>query len=468
MTKIEPGISGPAKERKRKRDRRAAAGAVVLLAAAGTAAFLYLSRSTPPAAPCPACVSWGQNFHPATPAIAAVESKIATENGIVAKSRKPFVTIALLIPLTYNTSSDVTPDRMADQLRAAYLAQLAMNGSRGEVAVRLLLADEGTSAEETAIPAATQLIYMESSIHLVAVAGMGVSMANTQTVAHMLGHGHHLAMFGAVATGDDLNAGKYEGYDQVVPNTKAQVGQLGKTLTAATHGVLVYSQQATDVYTANLKADMMSTFRPILSPLAQGFTPGVDTDPDFQQIADETCYTSHPPYLFFAGRAVILKSLIQQFQLDSNCANKKIVIVTGADGDGLPLGDTLPSPSGVSVSVIYTNDFDVHSLTAAFTKAYEGSFRSSDPGLKGLTDTWTIGTYNAMEAAWIAIEDAFKATTPDAPGKANVLQESTTLNGESSPDGATGRFSLTASGQLYQPVVPVYEDSDGNRLILPG
>ena len=131
--KITPGRSNPTTRRdarkRRRRIRLAAVAAAVVLAGAGTGTGLYLSRSTRPAAvqPCVACVSYGVAFDPASSAMRTVEADIAAENrAVVKRDGNRYVTIALLIPLTYSGTSDASLSRMTDQLRGAYLAQAAM------------------------------------------------------------------------------------------------------------------------------------------------------------------------------------------------------------------------------------------------------------------------------------------------------------------------------------------------------
>lgn len=57
---------------------------------------------------------------------------------------------------------------------------------------------------------------------------------------------------------------------------------------------------------------------------------------------------------------------------------------------------------------------------------------------------------------------------PTLPGKADVLEMSNQLNGESAPTGATGSFSIGTDGKLLSPDVPIYEDTGGVRITLQG
>jgi hypothetical protein len=470
--KITPGRSNPTTRRdarkRRRRIRLAAVAAAVVLAGAGTGTGLYLSRSTRPAAvqPCAACVSYGVAFDPASSAMRTVEADIAAENrAVVKRDGNRYVTIALLIPLTYSGTSDASLSRMTDQLRGAYLAQAAMF-SQGTVGVRLLLANEGTSTEQSAKQTVSQLMAMETAVHLVAVVGLGVSVSNTETVADQLQR-DHMPMFGAVMSADEFNGTRYSGLDQMVPDDSAQVAVLKATLPAPSRAVLVYDQQATDIYTGNLKADLSQAFGKSLTDQPQPFTPGPDTNSDFEKIADDACYTGGPPpVVFYAGRVSVLQSLIKQFQSAGNCRDKQITIVTAGDGDGLSPATTKPSADGVRVSVIYSDVFNLSRLDTSFRASYDSQFGPGTPAGEGLADTWTIGTYNAMEAAWAAIERGYQVTMPDLPAKSDVLDKSSLLNGEYAPTGAAGSFSLGADGRLQSPDVPVYEDVKGTRVTL--
>jgi len=470
---ITPGTSERGR-RQRKRLRTTLAAVLAVVIAGGIVAVLQ------PGAPCPGCVSDGsQVFEPGSRAMRLAEDAIQQENAGVTSGGKPYVSVALLIPLTSGATSDAWAARMADQLRGAYLALRSMNGQDG-LGVRLLLANEGTSAELAAGQAVGQLMTLEGGPdHLVAVVGMGLSNGNTMAAAKTL-ETDRMPMFGAVMSADELNGDRVHGLDQMVPDdfaqvkalaqARARVPALARALPGNLHGLLVYDQQPDDLYPGNLKTDFRHVFRASLAGEAEPFTPDPPyADVEFGKIASDVCYEDGPPpVVFFAGRANALASFIKMLKGTWQCQDKKITIVTGGDGDGLKQGATSLSPGSGQVSVIYPDVFDLSKVTVPFAQSYRRQLASIDPRADGLGDTWTLGTYNAMQAAWTAIKLGYRARKPTLPGKAAVLEMSNQLNGESAPTGATGAFSIGTDGKLLSPDVPIYEDTGGVRITLQG
>lgn len=453
----------------KQRARRILVGMVVL-AVAGTGVGVFLTRSQTPQPPCAACISNGSRvFAGADPAMRAVLAAVSKENAAVRSRKRPYVSVMLLNPLTSGQGSDVTPTRMVDELRGAYLAQVHMNAAN-TLGVQLLLDNEGTSAEAAEGPAVRQLMTMEGTPdHVVAVAGLGVSTAQTAAAATTLAR-NGMPMFGAVTSANQFNGDKFSGMVQVVPDVAAQVAFLAENLPNPHSAVLVYDQQASDYYTSDLRSGFSQAFAKSLNNEPQPFTPGVsDTAIEFKAIADEVCYTGGPPpTVFYAGRASVLAALIQQFQGDNNCRGKKITMVTAGDGDGLDPALTASTPGAGQVSVIYTDIVNLDRLTPVFKQLYEHTLATLDPGSTGLNDTWMVATYNAVMAAWAAIQTAYEATAPKIPTKGDVLGLVVRLNGMFAPLGATGSFSLSTVGELTSPDIPIFEDASGRRTIFQG
>lgn len=457
------------RERRKRRKQRiwATAAAVIVLTGAGTWAGLYLSRTIRPVPqpPCVACVSDGSRaFAGDDAAIRAVLTAIANENAAVRDRKEPYVSIMLLNPLTAAASSDVTPTRMADVLRAAYLAQVTMNAT-DTLGIQLLLDDEGTSTEAAERLAVGQLLTMRGAPgRVIAVAGLGVSIAPTAAAATTLARAG-MPMFGATTSSDEFNGDTFPGLAQVTPDVAEQVARLTTVIPAPRDAVLVYDQQTSDYYTSDLRAGFSKAFANSMTGIAQPFTPSeAETNIQFKAIADEVCYTSGPPpVVFYAGRASVLAALIQHFQNDGNCQHKKITMVTGADADGLAPTATASPPGDGQVSVVYTDIFDLNKLTPAFRQSYEHTLGALDPEATGLSDLWTVATYNAMMAAWTAIQAAYQATAPKLPTTVDVGDFADRLNGEFATPGAVGPFSLGPDGKLLLPDIPVFEDSAGRR-----
>jgi len=171
--------------------------------------------------PCGAgCVTFGSAPLSSDQEMLDVESAIANGN---ATSGGPYVSVALLDPFTYSTSGTISQVRIIDELRGAATAQRVAN-SQGGIKIHLLLANEGTSGEEGEAQAVQLIEQLEVPDHIVAVAGMGLSTANTQTAAAALS-ADGIPMFGAVTTGDDFDSNTYQGFYQIVPDVAAQVKQ---------------------------------------------------------------------------------------------------------------------------------------------------------------------------------------------------------------------------------------------------
>jgi hypothetical protein len=460
------------RERRQRRSRQILVGALgVVVVVAGTSAGLYLTRPTPkaPQPPCLSCISDGSRAFPGDDqAMRAVIAAIGKENVAVrARKGRPYVSIMLLNPMTPGVGSDLTPTRMVDILRGAYLAQVTMNDA-GTLGIQLLLDDEGTSAEAKEGPAVKQLLTMEGAPdHVVAVAGLGVSTAKTAAVAAALSR-DGMPMFAADTAANEFNGNTFNGMVQMVPDVTEEVTQLAQQLPTPQSAVLVYDQEATDYYTRDLRTAFTQDFAKSLTDEAQPYMPGVsDTNVEFQAIADEVCYTSGPsPTVLYAGRNAVLASLVQQFQDDGNCRGKKITMLSGGDADGLAPSVTASAPGTGQVSVIYTDLFNQNRYTSAFQQSYEQTLGDLDPGDSGLGDSWMATTYNAMMAAWAAIQPAYQAVAPDTPNKSDVLGFVVRLNGMFTPSGAAGPFPLSADGELMYPDNPIFDDAAGQRSTL--
>lgn len=458
------------RERRQRRTRWLLVAILAVVAAtAGTSTGLYLSRSVPPAPqpPCLPCISDGSHAFPGDDhAMRTVIAAIGKENEAVrARKGRPYVSIVLLNPMTPGVGSDLTPTRMVDILRGAYLAQVKMNNA-GTLGIQLLLDDEGTSKEAGEGPAVKQLMTMEGAPdHVVAVAGLGVSVAKTAAAAGTLSR-DGMPMFAADTAANELNGSTFNGLAQMVPDVTQEVTQLAQRLETPQAAVLVYDQEATDLYSRDLRTNFTQDFANSLTDSAQPYMPGVsDTNVEFQAIAEEVCYTSGPsPVVLYAGRNAVLASLVQQFQDDGNCRGKRITMLSGGDADGLSPSVTASAPGTGQVSVIYTDLFNRNRYTQDFRQSYQQILSKLDPNETGMGDSWMPTTYNSLMAAWAAIQPAYQAVAPGTPNKSDVLGFVVRLNGMFTPSGAAGPFPLNANGQLMHPDNPIFEDTGGKRV----
>jgi hypothetical protein len=252
-----------------------------------------------------------------------------------------------------------------------------------------------------------------------------------------------------------------------VPDTGAQVEALAKELGMPKGAALISDEQVASLYVEGLRTHFAAAFPSLSQSQAYNSSlPGASGR--LQQIATDFCYghSRQPPVVLFAGDATDLSALAAQFQQSAACFGRAVRIVTGSDADSLNPAITRSAGPGAQVSIEYTDIINLAQLTPGFKRAYQSDFAATDPALAGLADVWTPFTYNAMIAAWTAINAAYQATYPEIPDKAGVSLFAQQLNGQYAVPGAAGSFQLSGIGQLRSPDVPVYLDSRGQRTVL--
>jgi hypothetical protein len=445
-----------------------ACAALVLAGAVGWRLAVPGKSPKKPPPPAPAYVTNGAVIF--DPLFGPVEGAIAAENAaIIAEHPHGYVSVALLTPLTPTGSAgDVSPHRMLDELRAAYLAQRTINANPNAPGIQLLLANEGTTNEGPgneglARPAVAQLqALIRAPSNLVAVAGMGISISATQRAAAALAR-DRLAVFSAVTTGDEFYSGQYANYYQVVPDVREQVSALAQAARIPGKAILYYAPIQDDRYVTDLEDDFQAVFGQRIDRSSIYTNTG-----DYAYFAQHVCAPSarQVPDILYAGRLSVLGPLIKQLHSQPNCRGKKITIITASDANDLDLSLTKTPPGGGQVTIIYSDIIDRSQIKPAFTALYKHDLAKLDPAHVGLTDPWTVATYNAIVAAGMAI-DGTSEPIPNAVSVASQASQITAQYSGNEPDGATGYFAFNesgvpeCSGRLNNPDIPVYQDSGG-------
>jgi len=457
--------------------RRAVRGRLPLtiaLAGALAGGGLYLGNRAYVAAisptSCPAgCVTNGTLSVSSDPAMQNIENEIAAANA--SATAGAYYSVVLLDPFTYSTSGTVSQSRMTDELQGAYLALAAANATVARkhtgVAIQLLLANEGTSAEEGESQVVQQIENLEGPDRIVAVAGMGLSTANTETAANALS-AVSMPMFGAVTTGDQFDLVDYPGFFQVVPNVEAQVhklvSQLG--LTVPQPVALISSDQATDIYSIDLRVNFIAALG-YLPPLKEfSYDPAV-AEQQFAGFATTICTGQKKDAgkvtVLYAGREATLPTLVGQFQQASICAGRTVTIVTGSDSNALPASVTDESDSqGANVTVVYA---DIESV-ARLSQDFVTGAPSSTSCLNQEYDPWEVATYNSVRAAAFTVSRAESAdsrtASPTGPlTAASVLSKALDMVGTAPYPAPNGSFGFLPSGELLNPTIPIYTDENG-------
>jgi hypothetical protein len=429
------------------------------------------------------------------PVMLAVEHAIEAENQKVTAGGR-YESVVLLDPFTFQPGGTISQQRMDDELIGGYLAQRAANQGPARTGIQLLLANEGTSAQGFVGQAVQQIESREAPDRIVAVAGMGLSVASTQAAATALSD-DGMAMFGAVTTGDQFNGNNYPGFFQVVPDVDAQVnelsGYLSGQLPSRSSGqfvALVSDAAATDVYSTNLLTDFQTEFVSQTRVQQYSFTPDVSgAASQYATITQGVCGQpgarggKPDPLVLYAGRAAALPNLIQQFQQSATCAGETVTIVTGSDANGLPATATATQPgqAGATVQVDFADIEDVSALSTGYCggsatylvprylgPAQDGQVAGTAQG-DATSGEWAMATFDAVISASNAIiRLASAADTPSGPSavKAGVLAKAGGTSRAGDLPGATGqgaasRLSFTQGGQVESTAVPVDQFAGG-------
>jgi hypothetical protein len=480
-----------------RRARRPALPLAAVLIGAACGGGLYAGSQGLAAALNPPPAPWGQGqvtdgsvAFGTDPVMVAVQRAIEAENEQAAAGGR-YESVVLLDPFTFAPGGTVSQQRMDDELIGGYLAQRAANQDPGGTPIRLLLANEGTSAQEFAGQAVRQIESGEAADRIVAVAGMGLSVASTQTAATALTD-DGMAMFGAVTTADQFNGNNYPGFFQIVPDVGAQVHQLSGYLSGQLPGpgsgqfvALVSDAAATDIYSANLLSDFQTAFVAQTRVQQYSFTPDVSgAASQYATITKGVCGQpgtnggKPSPFVLYAGRAAALPNLIQQFQLSAACAGETVTIVTGSDANGLPTTATATQPAqdGATVQVDFADIEDMSALntsycgdtTAYLVPRYIQPVQGGQVAHTALRDArdgeWAMATFNAVTSAGNAVvrlaSSAAGIPSGQSAVKAQVLASAGGTSRAGDLPGATGpgaasQLRFTKAGQLESATVPV-------------
>jgi hypothetical protein len=460
---------------------------IIALAGALAGGGLYLGNrayieATSPTS-CPAgCVTNGTLVVSSNPLMDKIENEIATVNA--SATAGAYYSVVLLDPFAYSTSGTVSQSRMIDELQGAYLALAAANANvvrtHKGVAIQLLLANEGTSAEEGESEAVGQIENLEVPDRIVAIAGMGLSTANTETAATALSQ-VSMPMFGAVTTGDQFNGLDYQGFFQLAPDVAVQVRTLVSHLGLTTPQpvALISSDQKTDIYSNDLQSDFTTAlgYQPPLGEFSydpataeQQFASDATAICDSQQRKHAGKLPSTSLTVLYAGREAALPALVGQFQQASVCSGLTVTIVTGSDSNALPASVTDGAdPPGAKVTVVYSDIESVANLSQAFVTVASLPTSTSAARLcrNQKYDPWEVATYNSVMAAAFTVSQAASAAstrTASTTGPltaADVLSKALDMVGSAPYPAPNGTFGFSPNGERWNPALPVYTDENG-------
>lgn len=427
------------------------------------------------------CVGVTDGSYDFSPSVKSVEESVKKQNDAAEKSGD-YVSIALLTPLTSGPGSDVTPDRVRQQIEGAATAQAYLNGQGFRPRIRLLLANE--DSQQQAWPqVVSQLRQEQGSQHIVAVVGVGLSTTQTISEARKLSAGPSpLPMIGTVDTGDGLNtagpqsplvpeslSGPLKGLVRVEPSISDEISMLARyygtpraagSARLSPHAVLVYDNDSSDLYTGSLDQDFTKRFGAEITDRKQ-FAPGPDEANEFADIAGAVCApaATSTPVILYAGRQSAFPDFIRKLRSQTNCPSRDTVtVLTGADAESVDPSVTGPNPDGPAIRIVYPNIADPGRLEPWYKQAFEGA--PAD-----VTASWAIMTFDGVAAAEQAARRAGQgaAAPPTVGSVASLLYDFNQLNDP--VKGATGPFVITASGDEGCQWLPLIVEENGKASV---
>jgi ABC-type branched-subunit amino acid transport system substrate-binding protein len=283
-----------------------------------------------------------------------VSQAIEKENDRVTRGSRPYVTIALFLPMT---TAETDPNRKAAEERqirhevlGAHLAQLRANEEAG-VAVRLVLANPGRGSRQYAHVADQLAAMTGSDAHLRAVVGFDVSDRTTKRALTHLTQDLGIPVVGGPVTGTDLTM---PGFARVVPTNEDQARVLA-TIPSGKRTSLVEDTRLGDSYVATLRR-AFDEQRADDAPEPEKYeSKGNSQDEalladDFANIAQDICQSGSRD-VYFAGRPPQLRQLVQELGGHA-CAetHSRFRVITG---------------SGASTVDSYVDEDDIEQWRAA-------------------------------------------------------------------------------------------------------
>jgi hypothetical protein len=396
-------------------------------------------------------------------AMALVLMKIKTEDKWVmqqAAAGVRYVSIAYLLPIS--ATGGVEPASTAiEQLEGAYTAQWYANHNNVQGGttplIQLLVASSGTQAAQWSHT--DQFIENDvHSQHLVAAAGIGVSLAATIDEVRQLA-GEDIPVFGSGISSDAFN--DILNMVRVVPSNSEDVSAALKFIHGAKSAILIEDTNSEDSYSETLSNEFFKGFKdnggsiggPLTYTTLGEINPtgavGQNVNHSIGSMMSEIC-GSTTQLILFAGRGRELAQLLTD--LDTRiCQRKQITIVTGDDVTDMP-----PVPLSRTVTNGLTNVRLYYSGDASPTEWERGSGSTFDAGQEGFDrfqETFTsqfprvsLADGNAMigyDATYTSINAARLAGTTN-PSPEDVATKLSLLQGADQVLGATGPIDLSA------------------------
>lgn len=427
------------------------------------------------------------------PELKDITDRIAAENKRVREESEkndirdtvPYVRIALLGPFAASANSSMSLEQIKASLEGAYTAQCRANqcpnlkghdelGISGKgPQIQLLIANEGRNQTHWR-PVVQRLTDLTGGEHpMVAVAGMGISVQETQDAAAFLAE-KEIPAIGAVLTADSLKAKTL--FNVSPANSEyatAAREYLDNSLSAgSTHlrptghtGHLVYDtrKDTGDMYVQSLYESFKDKFNDYIAPRPgsssvreTGFTGATGAEPEgvrvFSTVRENICLAKDDVILY-AGRDTDLPELVKELGHRGSCKHDDpITILTATAGTYGQTEETRKELEDAQVTLVRASATASTQWIAdktgqptefpRFQKSFE-ILKFEDPDLR---DGYAIMHHDAVLTAILATRSFTAGTStkapPVAPNHHDVLNQIKNMNQANQAALASGTVSF--------------------------
>ncbi|MCC3771621.1 ABC transporter substrate-binding protein [Streptomyces sp. UNOC14_S4] len=426
-----------------------------------------------------------ETAYPFDPKLKDITERIAAENRRVrdqfekpaeGRTPVPYVKIAVLTPLTESDTSALPIEEIRSGLEGAFTAQCRANacpalsvaaatGVQGRTPqIQLVLASEGRN--QTYWPTVVdRLAGLTDGPHpLVAVAGMGVSIPETQSAADELGK-RRIPSIGAVLTATDIAS---ERLFKVSPSNtdyaKALRRRLERLPADQRRGYLVFDSRD-DNFVRTMRKAYDDVFADFIDKRRVSFVGTTGRHPEgvprlFFNALNNICLTK-AQLVFYAGRGRDLSDLVRALSTRGQCGHDKpITIVTGSTGAVQQAQEVMKLLKGSDITIQEASATDsegwIRGVQApegfpAFHRSF-GDLKFSD---QELTDGYAIMNHDAVLTAVWATRIVTGQTGRETPDVQDVFHQITNLHDAGTVPAASGKLSFDDASQGWPHNKPV-------------
>ncbi|WP_208882285.1 ABC transporter substrate-binding protein [Streptomyces armeniacus] len=432
------------------------------------------------------CIGVTDGAHHFDKSLKGVMERIEEANKEVEKSKKPWVSIGYVEPMTLGPG-DKGRDSIRQELEGAYLAQRELNdpsGGHGDTPqIKLLPANPGRGSGQWA-PLVDQLAGMTDGKHpMVAVAGFGQSLHTTKKAVEEL-RKRKVPMVGSTVTADQLSDPERLGFFRAVAPNSDQTSAMAKYLKGLQRGKkdfriqVIKDRNADDIYSASLLRGFDKAVKKAgleLDTIDLPFVSRGEAVPNsLEAVADKLCGQPElPDAVYFAGRGRDMKGFIES----AAATGRPCPVTVYSADDTIGLFFDIPWRKKTNEYEKFLKSWERSEIRIKYTAlahpdaspdvypggkanpfdAFRDAYAERFGGVRDLLNGQAMLGHDAVLAVGTAIRDA---AGQDGRGKVNkdsVRELLVQINGRHALAGASGKIDFDDAGNPRNKPQPLVE-----------